>query len=283
LSSLNVNTDLCFSLATRLSNAKRFYIFENPVQQSVHNSIMSSIDSLALYLNSSASSLMSAENGLLSGLTFNTNKFSTSSDVSFSSSSTSKTIYNTTPVLSGSVQYAYKSVEKTSGTATKYASLEAGLGDVRASGSATCYIFDNDKKLDPGIALTASASASLASLTHTMGYVQSSATSLTSSVQASVGTVYANAEAYAGKNGLILDGSVGAAAVRGEAKIAFKVLGTTVTFTAIGTLGSAEASFSARFTNKEWEFGSSLGFIAGLGYKINIKKDSQSLYSNESS
>jgi hypothetical protein len=243
---------------------------------------MNSIDSLASYLNSSASSLMSTENGLLSGFSYNEHKITTSNDVSFSSSSTSKTIYNTTPVLSASASYAYKSLEKTSGTSTKYANLEASLGDIRASGSATCYIFDSDKNLDPGVGLTAAASASLASLTHTMGYVQSSVSSLTSTLRASVGTIYANCEAYLGKNGLILDGNVGAAAVRGEATFAFKLLGTTISFTAIGTLGCAEASFSARFTNKEWEFGSSLGFIAGLGYKINIKKDSQSLYSNES-
>jgi len=48
------------------------------------------------------------------------------------------------------------------------------------------------------------------------------------------------------------------------------ILGAKVTLTAQGSVGSAEANFSYHFSSREWEIGSKLGFIAGLGFKINV-------------
>lgn len=51
--------------------------------------------------------------------------------------------------------------------------------------------------------------------------------------------------------------------------IVLNILGAKVTLTAQGSVGSAEANFSYHFSSREWEIGSKLGFIAGLGFKIN--------------
>ena len=66
------------------------------------------------------------------------------------------------------------------------------------------------------------------------------------------------------------EAGVGVAALRGETRCVLNILGVKVTLTAQGSLGSAEANFSYHFSSREWEIGSKLGFIAGLGFKINV-------------
>jgi hypothetical protein len=63
---------------------------------------------------------------------------------------------------------------------------------------------------------------------------------------------------------------VGAAALRGECSAAFSLFGVTVTMTGSASLLSTEASMTYRHKNREWEFGTSLGFIAGLGFNWKI-------------
>ena len=66
------------------------------------------------------------------------------------------------------------------------------------------------------------------------------------------------------------EAGVGVAALRGETRCVLNILGAKVTLTAQGSVGSAEANFSYHFSSREWEIGSKLGFIAGLGFKINV-------------
>ena len=41
--------------------------------------------------------------------------------------------------------------------------------------------------------------------------------------------------------------------------------------TGSGSIGSAEANLTYHRSAKEWEFGSKLGFIAGLGFKVKVE------------
>ena len=82
-----------------------------------------------------------------------------------------------------------------------------------------------------------------------------------------VGVAYANCKAVFSKK---VQSFVGVAALRGETRCVLNILGAKVTLTAQGSVGSAEANFSYHFSNREWEIGSKLGFIAGLGFKINV-------------
>lgn len=87
----------------------------------------------------------------------------------------------------------------------------------------------------------------------------------------SIGTVYAQAEAVLSKAEQTLSLKAGAAALTGEAQCAFELFGAKVTLTGSLSLGSAEAELTYSHKNKEWEFGSKLGFIAGLGFRIKVE------------
>ena len=63
----------------------------------------------------------------------------------------------------------------------------------------------------------------------------------------------------------------GAAAVQGEVQCAFELFGAKVTITGSGSLGSAQAELTYSHKNREWEFGSKLGFIAGLGFHVKVE------------
>lgn len=112
-----------------------------------------------------------------------------------------------------------------------------------------------------GSVLAVSSSASVSSL----------GGSASASLCAEAGAVYAGASAVFSPTEASVDLGVGAAAVRGECTIAFTVLGSTITLTGSGSLGSAEASLSFGYKNREWEIGSKLGFIAGLGFKLKVE------------
>lgn len=85
-----------------------------------------------------------------------------------------------------------------------------------------------------------------------------------------VGVAYANCKAVFSKKVQSFEAGVGVAALRGETRCVLNILGAKVTLTAQGSVGSAEANFSYHFSSREWEIGSKLGFIAGLGFKINV-------------
>ena len=72
------------------------------------------------------------------------------------------------------------------------------------------------------------------------------------------------------KNEQTLRLKAGAAAISGEAQCVLHIFGAKVTLSASASLGSAEAEFVYSNSSREWEFGSKLGFIAGLGFRIKI-------------
>lgn len=128
----------------------------------------------------------------------------------------------------------------------------------------------NEEKFEPKVDIGASGSLSAASATVSAAWNPIKGVSAIGYAKGEVGAVYGKAEAVISKEELSIEGSVGAAALRGECSLSFSLLGTMITITGQGSLGSAEAGFSYHHKNKEWEFGSKLGFIAGLGFKIKI-------------
>lgn len=148
----------------------------------------------------------------------------------------------------GSIRYT-KSFKEWNKNYTKpyfHVGANATLLDGEIKSSISARIWKN-KKFDPRIVLNAESSLAL----------------LSSTVNARIGNskVYASARAT---------GQVGVAALRGETRCVLDILGAKVTLTAQGSVGSAEANFSYHFSSREWEIGSKLGFIAGLGFKINV-------------
>ena len=146
----------------------------------------------------------------------------------------------------------------------------AKAAHVGLEGEAYASLFNAEGKLDPQAAAYASASACLAqaslSLQTNVPYIGA-----TAKVSGSLGAVYAEAQAVLSKEEQTLKLKAGAAAVTGEAQCAFDVFGIKVTLSGSASLGCAEAELTYTHKNREWEFGSKLGFIAGLGFRVKVE------------
>ena len=170
--------------------------------------------------------------------------------------------------LSASASWAYKEAGATFRMRYASATARAKIGDFQVKGSCEIGLW-KDKEWDPRLEVSAKAQASLLS-TQVSGRVGTNNVYATASAKGSAGTIYAEATCVLNQNEQTLEAGVGAAALRGEASLAFNFFGARITLTAEGSIGSAEANLSYHHKNRSWEFGTKLGFIAGLGFKINV-------------
>lgn len=139
-------------------------------------------------------------------------------------------------------------------------------GEIKSSISARLW---KNKKFDPRVVLQGEASVALLSST-VNARIGNSKVYASARATGQVGVAYANCKAVFSKKVQSFEAGVGVAALRGETRCVLNILGAKVTLTAQGSVGSAEANFSYHFSNREWGIGSKLGFIAGLGFKINV-------------
>lgn len=142
------------------------------------------------------------------------------------------------------------------------------LGDIKADAEARCVWFKN-KSFDPDIKLELDADASLASA-NLRARVGGKKVYADLDARGAVGSLYADCFCILNKKEQSFKAAIGAAAVRGEASVCFNVFGVKITLTGQGSLLSAEANIEYKHANREWMFGSKLGFIAGLGFKIRV-------------
>ena len=138
--------------------------------------------------------------------------------------------------------------------------ISAALGDFRIKGEAHLTLFDKERQWDPELVLYAGAQAAL---------LQAGAEVWTGG---SLIGASASAEGTAGlsKEEQTIHAGAGVCALRGEVRCVLKIFNVRITLTGSGSIGSAEAEVSFSHKNREWEFGSKLGFIAGLGFKVNV-------------
>lgn len=170
--------------------------------------------------------------------------------------------------LSVGAQWAYKEAGAAWDSSYLHAGLQAQLGHIEGQGSCEIGLW-KDKEFDPSLDVSLGLEASVLSA-QAQARVGTQNVYLQGQAQGSVGVVYAQAECVLNQDEQELEASVGAAALKGEASLSFHVFGAKVTLSAQGSLGSAEAGISYHHRNREWEFGSKLGFIAGLGFRINV-------------
>lgn len=167
-----------------------------------------------------------------------------------------------------SMNYSYRQCRLSNANKYSSAYIDADVGKFKLKASTECTLY-KEKKFDPSLALKADAAFSL--LSGTMG-ARIGTSNIYAKAYASgqVGSVYAKCEALVSKAEQSIDLGVGASALKGEVEASFHVFGAKVSLTGSGSIGSAEANISYHHSSKEWEFGSKLGFIAGLGFKIKV-------------
>lgn len=191
--------------------------------------------------------------------------FTTYTNLNLVSQLTKKTRYSY-----GSLNYNWSFKEWNQNYTRKYFHIgaNASILDTNIKSSISARIWKK-KKLDPRLVLKAEASVALASAS-VNARVGSAKVYASARATGQVGVAYAQCKAVLTKKEQSFEAGVGVAALKGETRCVLNVFGAKVTLTAQGSIGSAEANFSYRFSNREWEIGSKLGFIAGLGFKINV-------------
>ena len=219
--------------------ASRNIALKNPALKERQNRIAKEIIDISNYLSKSANLIENTEN---KQLLFQPGKHNFTKYVNL----------NLVSQLTKQSRYSYGSIGYT--------------GEIKSSISARLW---KNKKFDPRVVLQGEASVALLSST-VNARIGNSKVYASARATGQVGVAYANCKAVFSKKVQSFEAGVGVAALRGETRCVLNILGAKVTLTAQGSVGSAEANFSYHFSNREWEIGSKLGFIAGLGFKINV-------------
>ncbi len=172
--------------------------------------------------------------------------------------------------IGGSVHISAVKAVFTSQLSIVTATLSARVGDLAVKGEAHASLLDKEGNFDPQLVAYAGISATLAQASLSL---QSGSSLIGASAKASVsvGVAYAEAQAVLSKEEQTLKLKAGAAAVEGEVQCAFELFGAKITLTGSGSLGSAQAEMTYSHKNREWEFGSKLGFIAGAGFHVKVE------------
>ncbi len=268
---MEIDTQRLRQLAYGLMSRKRYGgTLKDPVQRFRHERIQEKLNVFIDHLNHTAHAYETADRSLFSNFRIyskeGTASFYHSEDLNLISQLTKK---EDPSVFSVGASWSFKEVGAVYQSKYLNASLQSDLGSIEAEGSCSIGLW-KEGEFDPSLDLEAQLEASLVScsaqarLGTANAYIQTKATG-------SIGTVYAKANCTLTKEEQKLEAGVGAAALRGEASLAFSLFGAKITLTAQGSIGSAEANVSYHHKNKEWEFSSKLGFIAGLGFKVNVK------------
>lgn len=143
------------------------------------------------------------------------------------------------------------------------------VGDFRVKGEAHLTLFDKERNWDPELVLYAGAQASLLQA-GVEAWTGGSWISASAQAEGTAGYAYAEAEAILSKDEQTIHAGAGVCALRGEVQCVLNIFNVRITLIGSGSIGSAEAEMSFSHKNREWEFGSKLGFIAGLGFKVNV-------------
>lgn len=279
---LKVDTNQYHSLAHRVRNLINHSIALHSQNQRIrHGKIQSKLHALADYLETTAISFEHLESKRTSkdvnsvafqkntGLTEKSKKQKIHTYHSFHPNVESLALKgNGSAKAEAGMQYTYGKIHRVYGNEAANLTVNAAVGKVKAKGSAELSLW-KDKKWDPKLKINAQAGVTALSGT-IYGRAGIKNVYVDASATGDVGTVYANATAVITPNEQTIDAGIGASALKGEVKTSFHFFGANVTLTGQGSVGSAEANVSYHHRAREWEFGSKLGFIAGLGFKVRV-------------
>lgn len=146
------------------------------------------------------------------------------------------------------------------------ASLALGHLGAKASGQVQLF---KQGQFDPALDIQAELEASVLETkleTHVGQHLSAQA-------KGDIGVVYGQAKCHIAKDEVHLDVGVGAAAARGEIRCAINLFGFKITLSTGASIGSAEWQATYRQSNKEWEVGAKIGFIAGVNFNVKVERE----------
>lgn len=264
---MNLDTNSYRFISSKLNSLQSDLLVALPANcRYRHQTIQSKLSLLANYFSQTATIYEQNENSQ-SGFNFKKGKLktSTSTDVNLLSLVTKQ---DKKMSVYGSIRYSIAQAKKTYASDYVSSSLSVNLGDFKATGEAELALWKN-QKFDPRVNIDLDADVALASV-NLYSKIGTNKVYGTLNARGAVGALYADATCILNKNEQTFEAGAGVCALRGEASISFNVFGAKITLTGTGSIGSAEANVSYHHKNREWEFGSKLGFIAGLGFKVKV-------------
>ncbi len=262
---MKVDTTSLQDIANRILYQQANYSFSKSSLQNRHAAIQYKLSALANYLISSANSIQQMENNLTTSFHGSQIQFTHSENWNAISQMQKK---NVTSDFKGTIHASYKSLSIDYNGKYVDANADINIGDVKATGDCSVSLWKNGQ-FNPTVAVQAQVDASLVSA-HAYTRIGGKNVYATASAQGMAGVAYANAKAIVSLEEQTLDLGVGVAALRGSCSCTFTVFNAKITLTGSGSIGSAEANLSYSFKNREWEIGSKLGFICGLGFKVKV-------------
>ncbi|MDD7280862.1 hypothetical protein [Floccifex sp.] len=257
---MNIETNNLSHIASFLQSQLKSYSFPNSQIQRNHQIIQNKLFSLSNYFQNSKEELEQIE-GLI--LKETKGKLSHSHYENWNAiGQLFQKDVNTT--LSQTLQYSYSKCQ------ASYKKLNVNISTLNlyAHGKVQCRLWKN-KKFDPRLSLSANVDGSLASGTASMK-IGNDKIYAKANAKGWAGVVYGKAKAVLSFDEQTLSLGAGFAALKGSISCSFHIFGASVVLTGSGSIGSMEANVEYSHKNREWEFGSKLGFICGLGFKVKV-------------
>lgn len=266
---MRIDTELLNELASRIDQLKSDPILDTPELVSRHQEIQAALSSISMFLRQVSSLTIQTEDSLFRDVPIVHGGSSGFSASGYVSGKPENLLKGSSIKASGRLHYSLDGAEAVLEEGPAYFTGTLNVAECVAAGSASLRLFER-KSFDPSLKIKGELSGNLANASAKAGISNGVAGAFVEGV-AEVGAVYASAEAAFSTEGFDVEASVGAAAARGECSLGFNLGDLEISLTAEGSLCSAEMGFEYHHTAREWEIGSKLGFIAGVGLKINIK------------
>lgn len=223
------------------------------------------LSALAAYFSSGANSIQQVENHLMTSFQGSQIKLTHNENWNAISQIQKK---NVTSDFDVSIHATYKSATANFDSTYVSANADVNVGDVQAIGSCSVSLW-KDKQFDPSVSLHAQMDASIVSA-HAYTRIGGKNVYAVANAQGMAGVAYADATAILSLEEQTLDVGVGVAALRGSCSCTFNIFNVKITLTGSGSIGSAEANIAYSHKERQWEFGSKLGFICGLGFNVKV-------------
>ncbi len=267
---MDIDTSLCRQYAGRIHALRSQFFFTERVLADRHQTILAQIESLRQFFLNMANQAEANENRRLSMSSYSS-LGNASVDPDLDLHLFSQILRKDVPMSVGA-SFGASYLHTGSSFRAKYLenTNHVDVGNAQASGECSLNLWTKDKKFDPSLSLAAQVGVSLLDVS-SRTKIGTDQINAVLNLNGSVGTAKASASAVLSRHEQSFKAQAHVAALEGEAKLAFNIFGVSVSLTTSGSLMSAGADVSYEHKNREWEFGAKLGFIAGLGFKLNVK------------
>lgn len=265
---MDIETNNYRSFASQIHQCRIYPLFTHHSLNTRHVEILNAIESLRQYFIRLANQSEELEHKLPTTTTKTSLSFLSASS-SFDPHLSALLRKGKNPIEgSASCSYSYLTVENTYKSDYFKQINEVNVGNAEISGEFELGLWSN-RRFDPHMELHAQAGASLL---HFSSESKVGTNDLYGKLDTDihVGSAQISSDIVLSAQEQTIDVSAHVAAAEGEASLVFYAFGASITLSGSASIGSAGLDMSYSHKNREWEIGSKLGFIAGLGWNVKV-------------